>query len=455
LTGDFSRFTILSESAKEIKMSALRDRDKVIRAVEATREEMIDFLQQMVRIDTVAPPGNNYRECAKLIHDTMKRLGYDARFVEVPTDYFEGLMRLGNFPIPPEGLLPRVNVFARKEGSRNGKVMHFTGHFDVVPPGAGWTIDPFSGAQRNGRVYGRGSTDQKSGIAASLFAIEAIRRAGVALQGAVEQSATVDEEWIGEAGLGYLVAKGLIGRGMQDFVVITECLDVDGICLGHRGALFFDLVTRGKVGHGCMPQLAVNAVNKMASVMGAISAELQPRIESRVSRLPIMPEGSRRSSISPIWIDGAAFEKPGATIPALCTSFWNRWFNPEESLGEVRKEIIDFLDEVRKRDPELSVEIIEHYSAEPVAVSRDSELVKTYQRQIASVLGREGRLVLSPGFDDQRFVVVNGKIDNCILHGPGVLSMAHAPDEYVPVDDLVNAAGIMALSTLDLLNAGA
>jgi succinyl-diaminopimelate desuccinylase len=438
----------------EARMSSFRDRDNVMRAVDAIRDEMIDFLQQMVRIDTVTPPGNNYRECATLIHGTMKRLGYDARFVEVPTDYFEGLMRAGSIPVPPEGFLPRVNVFARKEGSRAGRVLHFTGHFDVVLPGAGWTIDPFCGVLRDGRVYGRGSTDQKSGIAASLFAIEAIHRAGISLPGAVEQSATVDEEWFGEAGLGYLVEKGLLGRGRQDFVVITECLDVDGICLGHRGALFFDLVTTGKVGHGCMPQLAVNAIEKMTSVMGAIETELRPVIESRVSRQPVMPEGSRRSSISPIWIDGAALEKPGATIPARCTSFWNRWFNPEERIGEVRKELLDFLEVMRKRDPELSLEIIEHYSAEPVAVSGESELVRTYQRQIRSVLGREGRLTLSPGFDDQRFVVVNGKIDNCILHGPGVLSMAHAPDEYVPVDDLVNAARIMALATIDLLDAG-
>jgi succinyl-diaminopimelate desuccinylase len=176
-------------------------------------------------------------------------------------------------------------------------------------------------------VYGRGSTDQKSGIAASLFAIEAIRRARLTLPGAVEQSATVDEEWTGEAGLGYLVEKGYIGRGKQDYVVITECLDVDGICLGHRGALIFELQTTGRVGDGCMPHLAVNAVDKMAFVMSAIATELRPRVESRISRQPIMPEGSRQSSKSPIWIDGSAREKPGATIPARCTSFWNRWFN--------------------------------------------------------------------------------------------------------------------------------
>ena len=280
------------------------------------------------------------------------------------------------------------------------------------------------------------------------------RRAGLKLPGAIEQSATVDEEYYGDAGLGYLVEKGYVGQGKQDYVVITECLDVDGICLGHRGVLFFDLQTTGRIGHGCMPQLAVNAVDKMVSVMSAIATELRPRIESRISRQPIMPEGSRRSSITPIWIDGSAREKPGATIAALCMSFWNRWFNPEESIGEVRKEILDFLETLRKRDPELSLEIIERSTAEPVLVSADSKLVTTYQEEIKCVLGRESHLMLSPGFDDQRFILLNGKIDTCILHGPGVLLLAHTPDEYVPVDDLVNAAKIMALSTLDLLGAG-
>ena len=432
-------------------MFSLRDCDMVVKAVEEAREEMVGFLQQLVRIDTVVPPGNNYRECANTIQKEMKSFGYDTNLVDVPPERLESLMRGMGFAVPKQGLPPRVNVFGRKDGSQPGKTLHFTGHFDVVPPGDGWTFDPFAATLKDGRVYGRGSTDQKSGIAASLFAVEAIRRAGLKLPGAVEQSATVDEEWAGEMGLGYLVEKGYLRREKQNYVVITECLDVDGICLGHRGALIFSILTRGKVGHGCMPHLAVNAVDKMGLVMAAIAKELRPGIESRVSVQPIMPEGSRRSSISPIWIDGSANEKPGATISALCTSFGNRWFNPEEKLDAVRTEILDFLESLRKRDAELSVEYVEHYSAEPVAVPASTELVRTYQRDIASVLNRESHLLLSPGFDDQRFVVLNGKIEECILYGPGVLRLAHAPDEYVPIEDLVQASKIMALSTLDLL----
>jgi succinyl-diaminopimelate desuccinylase len=429
-----------------------RDRDRVERAVDEIRDEMIEFLRALVRIDTVVPPGNNYRGCAELIGATLRKLGYEVQSVEVPTEHVEGIFHRMQLPAPASGWPPRLNVMARNRYSGHGRVMHFTGHFDVVTPGEGWTMDPFGANLRDGRVYGRGSTDQKSGIAASIFAVEAIRRAGVKLQGTVEQSATVDEEYGGDPGLGYLVEKGYVGRGKQDYVVITECLDVDGICLGHRGALIFDLRTRGKVGHAVMPQFAVNAVDKMAAVM--IAAELRPRIESRVSAQPIMPEGSRKSNLWPMWIDGGAREQASSTIVALCTSFWNRWFNPEERIDEVRQEMLDFLDMLRKRDPELNLEYTEHYAVEPVAVPARNTLVRTFQEQISSVLGRESHLLLSPGFDDQRFVVLNGKIDECILYGPGVLKLAHGPDEYVPVDDLVNAAKVMALSTLDLLGVG-
>ena len=434
-------------------MATLSDRDRIQRAVEEIRDEMVGFLQQLVRIDTVVPPGNNYRDCARLLAKTMKKFGYEVRSLEVPAERVEQSLRAMRLPVPNGGPLPRVNVLARRQGSGSRRVLHFSGHFDVVPPGEGWSTDPFSGELRDGQVYGRGSTDQKSGIAASLYAVEAIRRSGLRLPGTVEQSATVDEEWGGQTGLGYLVEQGLVGRGRQDFVVITECLDVDGICLGHRGLLCYTLRTLGRVGHACMPQFAVNAVDKMASVIQAFAAELRPKIETRVSEQPIMPEVARKSNLSPIWIDGLAAEQPTSTIAALCTSFWNRWFNPEERVGEVRQEILDFLETLKKRDPELKVEYTENYAAEPVLVPSDKELVRTFQKEIQSVLRRESHLLLSPGIDDQRFVVLDGKLDSCILYGPGVLSLAHAPDEHVPVEDLVNAAKVMALATLELLGA--
>ena len=425
--------------------------DKIMAAVNELEDELVDFLQQLIRLDTTVPPGRNYPECAELIGNRLKTFGYEVEYITTPQDYLKKHIlatRAGN---EKAAILPRLNVMARMAGTAERPVKHFSGHFDVVPAGEGWSLDPFGGEVRDGKIYGRGSTDQKSGIAASIYAVEAIRRAGFKLRGTVEQSATVDEEAGGFGGLGYLVDQNYIHKNKQDYVIITECLDVDGICIGHRGAIFFDLKTTGKVGHGCMPHLAVNAVDKMIWVLHNINTELRPKIESRFSKQPIMPEESKMSNLMPIWIDGFAQERPSATIPPVCTTYLNRWFNPEENLEEARAEIVHYLDDLKKRDPELNLEYREHLTVMPVLVPTANDCVRAYQSNIKSILGRDSHFKLSPGCDDQRFVVVDAGIDQCYLYGPGVLSLAHVPDEYVPVSDLVDSTKIMALATAEVL----
>src|SRR5207244_3259415 len=127
-----------------------------------------------------------------LVGEKLREFGYEIKYIEA-----EGL---------PECTreFPRLNVIGRLAGATARPTLHFNGHLDVVPPGAGWTVEPFAALLRDGRLYGRGVTDQKAGIAASIFAVEALRRAGIRLSGAVEQSATVDEESGGLAGAAYL-----------------------------------------------------------------------------------------------------------------------------------------------------------------------------------------------------------------------------------------------------------
>lgn len=430
-----------------------KNQGRIVKAVDDIKDEMVSFLQELVRIDTTVPPGKNYLLGAEKIATQLRKFGYEVQKIAVPEEYVKKCLLAVRGADDGAKPLPRVNVFGRLEGRTPHPNKHFTGHFDVVPPGEGWTVDPFGGEIRDGRLYGRGSTDQKSGIAASIFAVEALRRSGLKIKGTVEQSATIDEETGGFAGLGYLVEEKYIQAGKQDYVLYTECLDQDGICIGHRGAVFFDLVVRGRVGHGCMPHFAVNAIDKMSWVIQSIISELRPRIDSRISAAPILPDGSKHSNILPIWIDAFAKERPAATVPPLCVSYWNRWFNPEENIGAVRAEILGFLDQLKKRDAQLNIEYVEHYFVEPVLVPTDNELVRAYQQGVKNVVGHDSHFKLSPGFDDQRFVVLNGHIDTCIIYGPGVLNMAHLPDEYVPINDLVNSAKVMALSTAELLGA--
>src|ERR1700728_3620985 len=158
------------------------------RSVEEISEEMISFLQDLVRIPTINPPGENYIAGAELIGGKLKELGYDTHYIAA-----EGLAE-------HTASHPRVNVLGRLEGSTPRPNLHFNGHFDVVPVGGDWTVDPFAAEIRDGKLYGRGVSDQKAGIAASIFAVEAIRRAGLRLLGTVEQSGSVDEESGGFAG---------------------------------------------------------------------------------------------------------------------------------------------------------------------------------------------------------------------------------------------------------------
>ena len=247
----------------------------VLEHVDLLADDMVTFTQALVRLPTVNPPGDCYAECAELIAKRLQAFGY---VVET---------------LPALGLAehtqthPRINIVGTL--GNEAPVLHFNGHYDVVPPGSGWSVDPFSADLRDGLIFGRGTCDQKAGIAASVHAVEAIRRAGVGLAGSVEQSATPDEEGGGFAGVAWLCDTGRIARDRQRYVVITEPLDPERVCIGHRGVYWFELTTIGRVGHGSMPGLAINAAEQMARLVQAFQGELKPLLARRRSTAPVQP----------------------------------------------------------------------------------------------------------------------------------------------------------------------
>src|SRR5260370_14909029 len=188
----------------------MRSADKVLVQVTALMPEMAAFLQEITRIPTVNPPGECYADFVEVCGRYYRKAGYQVQ--EIVADRH------------PDHTAkhPRINLLARMEGSGKGPCVHFNGHLDVVPVGEGWTKDPFGGEICGDRLYGRGATDMKAGIAASLFAIEAIRRAGITLPGAVEHSATADEESGGFAGVAYLAEHGYLNPKRQHHLIITE-----------------------------------------------------------------------------------------------------------------------------------------------------------------------------------------------------------------------------------------
>jgi succinyl-diaminopimelate desuccinylase len=410
--------------------------DRVLRAIDDLCAEMVAFTQDLVRVPTVNPPGDCYMKCAGLIAHKLRDFGYAVE-----------LLPAAGLPEHSERY-PRINVVGRRSGDRPVPTLHFNGHYDVVPPGSGWSVDPFGAELRDGRIYGRGTCDQKAGIAASIYAVEAIRRAGVALHGTVEQSATPDEESGGFAGVAYLCDVGRISATDQKYVVITEPLDPERVCIGHRGVYWFELTTIGRVGHGSMPGLAVNAAEQMARLVHAFDTQLKPALASRTSAAPVQPPQACRPSINLNSIH--AGQQPGGwqtpAVPDRCIAIFDRRFIHEESFADVRAEIVDLLEAQG-----VAYELRDLMRVDPLLGSAEGELARTAAGAIRDVLGETPSFIVSPGTYDQKHVLRRAGIPECIAYGPGRLVLAHQPDEYVAVADLIAAARVMALLTLRLL----
>jgi succinyl-diaminopimelate desuccinylase len=419
----------------------MHPRDRVLREVEAIADEAVAFAADLVRIPTVNPPGEAYEDCARLIGERLRRDGFDVEY------------------LPAEGsaehtrLHPRLNVVGTRDGSARGPLLHINGHFDVVPAGGGWTVEPFAGLVREGRLYGRGSCDMKAGLAAGVAAAAAIRRAGVSLPGTIEISGTVDEESGGFAGVAWLARQGRVAAWRTDYVIIPEPLGVDRICIGHRGVYWFEVILRGRIAHGSMPFLGVSAIEHMGLVLDAIRRELMPSLAERVTAMPVVPPGAARATLNVNAVVGGQAQDTvqSPCVADRCRAVFDRRFLVEEGFEQAKREVVELLQRVAARVPDLRYELNDLMVVHPVQTPEGSPLVASLKRSITSVLGREAPLVASPGTYDQKHFARIAGVEHCVAYGPGVLELAHQPDEWCAVEDLVNSAKVIALTALDLL----
>ena len=387
------------------------------------------------------PPGEGYRDCAELIGRRLGATGLAVEYVEA-----EGR---------PEHTAdhPRVNVVGRGAALPGRPRLHLNGHFDVVPPGDGWTVDPFAGVVREGRICGRGASDMKSGIAAAVFALEALRRAGVELEGAVDISATVDEESGGFAGGARPCEAGGISRDDTRYAIIPEPFGPGRVCVGHRGVYWFDVIAHGHTAHGSMSHLGRSAIDDMGALLEAFRTRLAPDLATRLSALPVVPEPSRRPSLNVNAITGGqsgeATQSP--CVADRCAATFDRRFIPEEPFDEVRAEIARAVASVEGDDPERRFTIEERMVVHPTSAPPGSPLVAALSRAVETVIGRPPELVASPGTYDQKHLARIAGIEHCVAYGPGPLEEAHQPDESCAVDDLVACTQALALAALELV----
>jgi succinyl-diaminopimelate desuccinylase len=380
------------------------------------KKQLLELTRQLIQIPTENPPGNEKR-IALFLKPILSKMGFRVKTV-----------------LSPKG---RWNIIAERSWGKGGRRLIFNGHLDVVPVGdpSQWQYSPYQGKLKKGRIYGRGASDMKSGIASFLQAISMIDRSKTDLHhGAVELHLVSDEESHGHQGMGFLTQRGLI-RG--DAALVGEPSNLDPV-IAQKGALWLKISTIGKSAHGSRPDLGVNAIGKMKKVMDQLNSTLIEKEHPLLGKPTInigTIQGGTKINI----------------VPDRCEIEVDRRMLPSEKREEVSRGIIEILDSVQSQDPSFQCRMEEIDFAEPSEIDTKEEIVRIAMDAIQEVRGERPKIKGFSGFTDARFYINQCHIPTLIL-GPGGVDQSHTANESVEVDALVQAAHIYGLILIRFLS---
>ncbi len=349
--------------------------------VEQEKDYLIDILKSMIAVNTCIPPGENYGKLVDILEPELRSFGFDTRRIDVPAEKYRQI------PEPLSG--ERVNLVGvlRNNCPRSS----FYGHMDVVPVDYRWTIDPFAGTVKDGKLYGRGAVDMKGGIAAFLGAAKVIRAIGLEPRFQMECCFCTDEEVGVYPGARYLAEEGYF----SNHLVWGELGTIGPATLvGVAGAVRADLVAVGKSCHSGMNWMGVNAIEEMIPVMQSLM-NLKRQAEGKTSRIPTFPiPGAPSDKMTPMFnlnvIHGGVKDN---VVPGECRLIVNRRYNPEEKVEEVIAEIEAAVDQGRKKSKLLDLLVHYYKLYSPVVIDPDTEAAKKMQAAATAVWGYRNFLI--------------------------------------------------------------
>ena len=370
------------------------------------KKELVDLTIQLVQTSTENPPGNE-KVAAQFLKPLLSKMGFKVKIL-----------------LSPKG---RWNLIAEKRWGRGGRTLLFNGHLDVVPAGepSKWKYPPFQGKLFRGRIYGRGASDMKSGIASFLHALSMIDRSKISLdQGAIILHLVSDEESHGHQGMGFLTQRGGIHG---DAALVGEPTDLHPV-IAHKGALWLRISTFGKSAHSAKPHLGVNAIGKMMALIDRLNSIPWEREHPLLGK-PTLSIGTIRG--------GTKIN----VVPDRCDIEVDRRMLPGEKREDVLGEMKKILDLIQSQDPLFQYRMEEMDFAEASEVDPEVEIVKIGVQAIEKVMGKKPPLRAFSGFTDSRFYINQCHIPTLIF-GPGDTSQIHTVDESVEVEALIQAAHI-------------
>ncbi|HVF63889.1 MAG TPA: ArgE/DapE family deacylase [Casimicrobiaceae bacterium] len=407
----------------------MTDDERLDNWIDAHFDEEVRFLQRLVRIPTDTPPGDNARH-AEHTAEALAAFGLTAEKHAVPVD-----------DVRRHGLASITNLIVRRRYGDGGKTIALNAHGDVVPPGDGWTHDPYGAEIVDGKLYGRASAVSKSDFATYTFAVRALESLGAALRGGIELHFTYDEEVGGELGPAWLLANKLtkpdylIAAGFS-YQVITA----------HNGCLQLEVTVHGRMAHAAIPDTGIDALQGATAILSALYAQ-NARYRSIRSSVP----GITHPYLNVGRIEGGTNTNvvPGKVVMRL-----DRRMIPEETPGDVEADVRRVIAEAGASVPGVRVEFRRLLLALALKPNpANAPLVQALQRHAQSVFGETIPTTGTPLYTDARLYGAYGI--PAVIYGAGprtvLESNAKRADEHVVLDDLRRATKVVARTLRDLL----
>lgn len=387
-------------------------------------DDMAALLAELVAVPTENPPGRNYRVCTELLENRLRQLGLDCEYLEAPQQND----RYGD-----------NSVCLCASYGQGERTLYFHGHYDVVPA---QSTEQFQTWREKHFLFGRGACDMKGGIVAMLYAILALRECGAELNGKVRLTLVPDEETGGERGSARLAKQKLLGRNGVGMLLAEPTSGV--VWNANRGAISLRVEVFGKSVHVGLQHRGENAFERMHRVVARLQ-ELKSEVEQRSTSFNIGADQARNSILM---LGG---QSGGGTnfnvVPEKCWFTIDRRINPEENLDAEKRKLVGVLEGCKREGIPLQWEILQEGSA--AACREDDPLGQALARGIKAVTGEAPRFEMCPGLLEIRFYAAEGI--PAYAYGPGLLSVAHGPEEYVDLQKMIDCAAIYALTAMDIL----
>ncbi|WP_087037738.1 M20 family metallopeptidase [Thermococcus litoralis] len=405
---------------------------KVFEKIEQEKDKIVQILKELVKIPTQNPPGENYEEFVMKAKDYLEERGIRTNIVKVPNSFAK------EFIENPEEY-PRYILLAElKKGS---PTIHFNGHYDVVPAGEGWQFNPFSGKIVDGKLYGRGASDMKGGIASIISTLRILSEFEDSLNIGINASLVPDEETT-SLGTKYLLKENLV---TADYAIITEPTSLKSIDIGCKGGLWLQVKVKGKAAHASRPWLGENAFEKGILLANSILKELKPVITSRVSEYDFHDPKSRRATM-----ELGGYVKGGSKTNVIPEEFCfsiDRRVLPDENINEAYDELVNFIEQ-KSKELGISYEIVVEDIEPPYVLKNGGRFLDLLSATAERITGVKPQAGVKTGFTEMALFGARGI--KAITFGPGNENLAHVVNEHIEIKEIIDSVGIFVTFLLSL-----